>query len=402
MRTLLEFIRKRWFIVLLFGTMFLPLYGNLIDRKITLNGVTQSADVTKITKEGLMDGISQAELNSAWENGFPGRKGLIKLRSQMLYSIFKVSPNANIVIGRDNCLYEPSYIINSLMANGPYGDGSYYKELGQKLALLRELLAGNGKEFYVFITPSKARLCRDKIPARYEILDSVEEVGFTDYSKLVEALDENGILYFDSVAYLENNRNAGGLSAPVFFATGTHWSQSWGDTCAKGLLEMMAENSCYDLSTVTVTETECAEPVFPATDLYDTLNLITKADDTWYNAELLIDQEGADKPKLFARGGSFMGQSVSNLIWAGVFGDDVYFENYYYFRNRFSENVYISSFTAYDEADIDSFVGQADIVLMEVNESNVWGMGFGFIDYLLEHPEFADKQYPEAGTEAAG
>jgi len=395
MRKLLGFIRDRWFIVLFFGTMLLPVYGNLIDRNITLNGVTESAGNPEVTVEGLMDGSSQTMLNNAWENEFPGRKGLIKLRSQMLYSVFKESPNANVVIGKNGYLYEPIYILNSLMANGPYGDGSYYRELGEKLGRLRDLLAANGKELYVFITPSKARICRAEIPGRYEVLDSVEELGFTDYSRLIEALDENGILYYDSISFLEENMNSGLLAAPVFYATGTHWSQSWGDTCASGLLDMMRKNSRYDLSTVKVTESVSPQAVFPATDLYDTLNLITKAEDDWYNAELTMDREGADKPTFLARGGSFMGQSVSNLIWAGVFGNDVYFENYYYFRNRFTENVYISGFQAYDEVDVDSFVGQSDIVLLEVNENNVWGMSFGFIDYLLEHPEYADEVYPE-------
>jgi hypothetical protein len=54
----------------------------------------------------------------------------------------------------------------------------------------------------------------------------------------------------------------------------------------------------------------------------------------------------------------------------------------------------LSSFTAYDEAkELPQLVAQSDIFVLEVNEEKVTNMSFGFIDLLLEHPEWL--VYPE-------
>ena len=386
------FLSKYWFLVIFAVTLLVPLYGTFLDEKVVLSGVTSSVEKEEANLETIGDGRYQTYLNTRWENEFPGRKALLKLRNQLLYSLFKVSPNENVVIGKDGYLFEPNYIYNELMANGPY-DESHYEELGQKLQELKNLLLAQGKEFYIFITPSKARFCREKIPERYMILDQKETVGFSQYEKLCENLEKYGIPYFDSIDYIEKNRETAGIKAPVFYATGIHWSHPWGVTCAAELLRFMKENSRYDLSTVSVEESPCGEPFFPATDLYDSLNLIRKPKDEWYKADAFIETEGTDKPNIFIRGGSFMGQSTTSLVWAEVFHKDVHFENYYYFTDKFTEQVMLSGFRDYEGVDLDRLIGQSDIVLFEVNEAAIWDLSFGLLDYLLEHPEYLDAAY---------
>lgn len=61
------------------------------------------------SQKNLMDGSHQAYLNTYWENHFLGRSLLIKIRNQSLYSICKVSPNNNVVIGDKDYLFEPIY-----------------------------------------------------------------------------------------------------------------------------------------------------------------------------------------------------------------------------------------------------------------------------------------------------
>ena len=123
------------------------------------------------------------------------------------------------------------------------------------------------------------------------------------------------------------------------------------------------------------------------TDLYDSLNLLVPAKDDWYTARLEVSEEGRDHPNVFFRGGSFLGQSTAELIRAGVFGEDVHLENNNLFRNRFTQITGYASYTAYDEMPLGEMLPSSDILVLEINESSIHVMGFGFIEYLLEHPE---------------
>ena len=92
-----------------------------------------------------------------------------------------------------------------------------------------------------------------------------------------------------------------------------------------------------------------------------------------------------------------MGQSISGLIQADVMNQDTHFENNYYFVDQFSGSGTISSFSAYDEMTVlAERVSNADILVLEVNEDKVYDLSFGFVDYLLEHPEFLNYPQQEA------
>ncbi len=385
----LKKLLNEWFIFFFVIVLLIPLYGWIFDSRITLSGVSATPEMVEANMDTLGDGSYQTYLNNLWENGFPGKKVLLKIRNQLLYSICKVSPNSNVVIGKDDYLYEPAYINFENQIYAPSSQ-EYFDTLGSNLSELNNLLKANGKELYVFITPSKAHFCKEYIPEKYMFLDQEDDYDYTNYSKLIETLDNNNINYYDSISFIENNENTGLLEAPVFYATGIHWSQPWGELCAANFLDYMNEHSQYNLSSVEASEKESKEPVSPATDLYSSLNLILQPDGKWWDSDMTVTNEGEDKPTVFLRGGSFMGQSLNALISSGVFGDDVHFENSYYFQNNYTESYTISSFNAYDELDLNQLVGKSDIVVLEVNEGAIYTMSWGFIDYLLEHPQYLD------------
>ena len=85
------------------------------------------------------------------------------------------------------------------------------------------------------------------------------------------------------------------------------------------------------------------------------------------------------------------------MIDAGVINQDTYFENYRYYMDQYSSTGTISSLSAYDEIpDLAERLSNADILVLEVNEEKVYDPSFGFLDYLLEHPELLNYPHPEA------
>lgn len=387
-----EIIKRYWFVATFATTLLFPLYGRLLDADITLSGVTAAPQTVNACFETLNNGTYQAFLNDTWENEFPGKKFLLKIRNQCLYSVFKVSPNTNVVIGKDDYLYEPGYISTELQIEPPSSE-EYFDTLGRNLAQLQLLLKENDKYLFIFITPSKAHFYREYIPARYELLNNKNAYSYTNYAKLLEVLEENGLNYYDSVSFIEENIDSGILDAPVFYKSGIHWSQPWASRAAVEFLDYMDSCCEYDLSSLSVKESVSNVPMDSDTDIYSSLNMIIEAKEQWYSSEIIIERVGEDRPNIFLRGGSFMGQSLAQLIRAGIFERDVHFENHYFFTDQYSTLGMLSGFTAYDEVDWNPLLGRSDILVLEVNENTIGTMSWGFIEFLLEHPEYLDRAY---------
>ena len=223
-------------------------------------------------------------------------------------------------------------------------------------------------------------------------LDRENEYSYTNHSKLLEMLDASSILYFDSIEYIDTNKDNMIFQAPVFAKTGDHWTHSWGKGAAVEFVNYMNRHSRFNLGYLSINEYSSNAPVSSDTDLYSSLNLALPAEDSWYGANVVVDRE-SDKPNVFIRGGSFTFQSLNSLINAGIFGEDVHISNQVCFMNNYSEQIRMSGYSGYIEVDIDSLVGKSDIIVLEVNEAAIKNMSFLFIDYLIEHPEYLDEDY---------
>ena len=389
-------IRKIWFILFIGSTLLYPLYGTCLDKEIELHGVIEAADLVEPTWDTMANGQYQTYLNDLWEKDFPGRKFLIRLRNQSMYSLLNKSPNNNVVIGKDGYLFEPLYIYKELMVDGPVSEDSM-SGLGDRLLQLNNLLEQKNKELYIFITPSKAHYYTSKIPARYTMLDRRSEFPADNISSFKKVMDERGILYFDSNDYIEETlQSADPWKAPLFYKSGIHWSHSWGYGAAGAFLSYMDRYSNFDLPEVTISEEKSGVPVPPDADLYNSLNLINEPDEEWYSAAMQISVPGKDRPNVFLRGGSFLGQSLGIWFSSGVFEKGVHLQNEFYFLDQSNKPYFLSARNAYHEMDLPALMGNADILVLEVNVSVIQGMSWGFIEELLAHPEYLDD--PSTGT----
>jgi len=376
-------------LLIFFVILLYPLYGSLIDENLTLSGVTSTATKQPFSIETAMDGSYQSSLNSSVENNFSGRKALIKLRSQLLFSLGKESPNNNVVIGKDNYLFESGYILTELGISR-VTDPNYFADLMNKLIQLDQILEKNGKELYLFITPSKAYFCKDKIPDVY-LKGSDDVLETNDYTEFLRYLKETDLHYFDSRSYIESLQGED-IEAPIYYPTGIYWSSSYGYRAAKAFSEYISETGKWTLGKIAIDESPCESPVWPDADLYQSLNLIAEPKNVQYFTNKITVVEEGQHPNVFVRGGSFLGQSINGLIQAGLFGKDVHFENNYYFLDRYSTTNTLQSFTAYDDFhEMPELLAESDIIILEVNEAAISNMSFGFLDYVLEHAEWLNK-----------
>lgn len=193
--------------------------------------------------------------------------------------------------------------------------------------------------------------------------------------------------YFDSIEYINNH--VFDERVPLFYKTGFHWSAYTGNCVGAGFGEYLREKTGYRFPKVSIAAEPCGEPFFPDADCFYGMNILKPPYENYYKPVVTVEEEGLDKPGFLCRGGSFMGQSLSMLIENDYFGKNVHMENINLFTDKFTN---ITSFYDYDSIDLPELLKGIDIVVLEVNEPAVSNMSFGFIDYLLEHPETISEE----------
>ena len=376
------------FIVYIIVLLF-PVWGICLDKiQAPLNGTVSQETIPKVDIKKIMNGEYQYELDNYLLSKTPGKSIFIKCRSQLLYSLFNVSSNNNVVIGKEKQLFEPEYLNYNYNIYGQMSKEEV-DNLVEKLKILDSMLEAEDKELYIFITPSKARYYKEYAPSYYELCgNDTEEL---DYDKFKRELETTNINVFDSIVYIDSIKEE--FKYPLWYSTGIHWSRVLGSTVAKEFNSYLIEKSKYKLGQIDFSYKVTDVAASPDSDLYDTLNLLRSPNETYYAVKAERKSDG-EQPKVFLRGGSFMGQSLSYLISKDIFGDSFHFENNYYFMEKYSKQNVLSNFDAYEEAeeDIKKYIQKSDMVILEVNEEKIWTMSWGFIDYILEHPEWLERE----------
>lgn len=369
---------KIFFIGCCFVLMCMGVSGQLLMQNGNLQGETVTEERVGISFENIWSGRWQTEYEEYFADNLKIREWLIPVRNQIMYSVFKTSPNNNIVIGKNQNLYEEEYVcfetqIYQAMA------AEEVDELVDKLKKIDTALKKKGKSFFIFITPSKAEIYYEDVPENY-LLIAPDTKNESTYSLFIKALSESSIAYYDSTPEVRRLKEISEFH--VFPRTGTHWSCLTAAICAEKLADSMEEQLSINLPECMVEYEQCEEPVFPDTDIYDVLNLWEKPDEAFYKPIVEITDEDKGEYTILARGGSFMGASLNRMI------QENYFSKSYYIENTFAvcpEGTYSGNFDSYDILPVREMIEDSDIIFLEVNEEAIPRMSFGFIDYILDN-----------------
>ena len=351
-----------------------------------LSGVTGTADLSQITAGGFMDGSAQNLLNAYVTENLPGRAPMIRLRNQLIFSLFDKSTNSNMLLGVDKYIFEKSFLYRYENIDKPT-DEKTVRASFDCMKVFRDKLKENGTELFVFITPSKPRYCEEKIEDKYKQLGYYKgEKG--NYELLKEVLSDYDFHVFDGIEYVDKQRKEGGQAAtyPLFQPTGTHWTWTLGLDTALAFKDYMQSVGDYHFPKGHQVIFPSEEPVFPDADIYDSMNILRKPAGNYFVSDIWLDEDIPDeeKPNVLMRGCSFMGQSIATLISSGYFHQDVYMENTLHMSERMTE---ASNFSSYDEVEIGEELKRSDIVIIEINEAHTYNIGMGMMEYVIEHPE---------------
>lgn len=365
--------------------LFIPIINKVISKitkepvDVKLKGFVQTYEKPAFEADRFLNGGFQQDYENWFNSTLQPRGALIKLHRQTLFSMFQ---QGRLYVGKDNYLYEQIYIDSELCLEGrDYSLPEKQQEMQnyvQALSELNEKLNSCGKTFVVYITPSKAHWCYDKLQDDI-LLKKVDGITCGDYFR--ECISKTDITYIDTPKILESKENP----YPVFYKTGTHWSCTAEQEMNIILFEKLKELTGKNYLIPTLGEVVSSDmPFYRDHDIADLENLIFEYyDDQYYCYEWgEIPEDDYDSLNLFIQGGSF-----TDAILLDYFEK---FPNNYYCRinyNEFqetSEGIKRLEFS-YDNADLYSALNNCDVVVIEINEANMFWYSNGFAAYLNDY-----------------
>lgn len=371
--------RKVVFICLFLALIFVPALLSLggVHLGDGLNGAVEAVEKPALSAQAVMEGTWQESVEEWTKSELSVREPLIRLGNQFIFDVFNGTSNNNLVVGKDQSLFEDIYLEVQLQYS--HVTEEYMASQLDKLEQLDRLLEARGQQLVIFLTPMKSAFCEDSIPNIWKW--AAPEQDTSDYELFRDALASSSLTYYDSIPFVETRQASG---EQCWTKTGIHWTSVTGWMVAQDFSDFLEENFGYDFPEWEITSVPCESPVYPDHDLFLNLNLLMEPyDEQYYEPVVTMREEGTNLPAVFSQGGSFQAQSILPLLRnAGVEGF-AYVENKEYTVYDGNEETK-TGFQAFGDVDMAQLLTDKDLVILEVNQEAIDRMSFGFIDYLLD------------------
>ena len=346
-----------------------------IDTNVSLYGVVNEVAFPQVDRKSIWTGEYQAQVDAWYKNNFPMRSLLVRANNQLLYML-GANINDVIIVGKDGCFFSEEYATAALTEVTSQNEASIVA-YAEKVKLLKEKIEKADKQLVYIITPSKAEMCSEEMPVRYQILCERRPDIYNNFDCLKEELSKQGIPFIDMVSVL----NEQGGDIPFFSKTGIHWNYYAAALGAKTIVNMVDKDA-----EVNIHIAESETPLGTEQDVYLLANLIIgKKDDTYYMAEVeCTNSEKLKSLKLLEMGTSFSGELEREFFPQGISMWNQ-FVRYQYFAGK---NVSKGTMGNYQTGDfyneqLRMDVANADIIMIENNNSYVPESHYRFVDFIL-------------------
>lgn len=308
---------------------------------------------------------------SGYNFGF--RPWFVRLNNQLYYSLFRQSPYPNLVIGKENYLYERPYLESYFGED--YLGGPRIDSMMMKLEVVRSFLERSGTELIVVIAPNKVEYFSEHIPDYL-----VREKAETNYGVISEKLKGSGYNVLDANAWF--NQLKGKSEYPLMTRTGVHWSVYGSAFFADSLVGLMQDVLGKDLVRYAIDKIEYPEAARETDkDLEDLMNIFFSDRSNRFAYPAAFSHQPNDsgyKPDMVVIADSFFWNFYQGYFTHCV--GDISF--WYYFHSIFPPLP--DKIATTEEIDVVGKACDVDVVLLVTSTDNMKDFGFGFFEYIYD------------------
>lgn len=314
----------------------------------------------------------QEEKETYLNSMFGFRSTCVRINNQIAYSFFKKANANGVIIGKDNYLYEESYL-NSYNGSDFLGQDSINHTLN-RLKYLTDTLNKLNKQLIIVFAAGKASFYPEYIPDSY-LKSSVDN---TNYKALSIGAKNMGLNVIDFNDLFVKNKSIS--KYPLYPKHGIHWSQYGMALAADSIVKTIAKMRGINMSTITYNEVVIQKAYDTDSDIGDGMNLLFDLNgfDMAY-PKVIINHEGKDKPNVLV---------ISDSFYWGIynFGISSCFSNphfWYYNKQVYPESATNELLT--DNLNIGDEISKNDVIIIMATEATLKSIGWGFIEKAESH-----------------
>jgi len=231
---------------LIFGALLLLLLAPALEAKFNwfdpapLAGAYNLASHPEPTTESILAGQYQPQLEHYLEDHIGFRPWLIRLRNQISFSLLGVARSSELVVGRDDVLYQPGPV-NSYLGKDFLGETQIRRRL-RRMRIVQDDLAQRGIPFLFMMAPNKARYQPEDLPFQLRRQKQPQ----SNYEVFMREMQARHINVIDFGRLFEQWKAT--AQHPLFPKGGTHWSDYGSTLAADTLFKRIEQMGRFDLT----------------------------------------------------------------------------------------------------------------------------------------------------------
>lgn len=358
---------------LLLATIFVALWTPFAVKYVTdedffpLKGAVTLPENIVFDKKKWISGEYQNKKEEYLNAGFGLRGLLVKINNQIAFNLFKKAKANGVIIGKENYLYEESYI-NAYYGKDYIGEDSITR-IVNRLKFISNTLNALGKQLLIVFAPGKASFYPEYIPD--DFLPKNEKTNYETFSLKAK---ESGLNFIDFNKWFIDNKSKS--KYPLFPKYGIHWSVYGTVLAADSLTRKIGDLRHIVLPQIKITETNMAQPLDSDYDIADGMNLLFRyhSFDMAYPKITFENTNETNKPSVLVISDSFY-WGLYNLGISSCFQNDHF---WYYNKQVYPESA--TKELLADDLNIGDEINKHDVVVIMATEANLSKIGWGFIE----------------------
>ena len=334
-------------------------------------GVELKAD-TSFTLLGWWNGTWQEPKEMYLSERFGFRSFFVRLHNEIDFRFFHKGHARNLVIGRENYLYEKDYILTF------FGKDYLGKEQIQnsvnKIKEAQIILNEKGKTLILVLAPGKGSFYPEYFPADF---DSMQR-GPTNYEETSRIAQEVGVNFIDFSSYFRSKK--GKTPYLLYPQYGMHWSQYAMTIAADSMVNYIESRRDISMNHFKWNEVELKKACDIDYDIGSGLNLLTylEGPEMGYPKVWFEEDKGKVKPSIVV---------ISDSFYWGIFYmgfPNLFSKSHFWYYNKEVYPEHYQNPTHTSDLNMVSQINNHDIFILMATEHNIVGAGWGFVDEVIK------------------
>jgi len=371
---------KRGLLIILFCVLLLPYLQHRfsIFPQGELHGYFSCMRDTVLTPSTWFSGSYQERINGYYNDRIGFRPELLRINSQIDYSLFHKVTFGGTVLGKDNYLYYQNYV-DAYYGRDYVGEHAL-RERMYKLRCLQDTFAALGKTLVLVVAPCKVWYYPEYLPQNKHI----QRGSGNNYLSNVHMADSLGIntLDFNSWFLALKGKTPGRL----YSRQGIHWTNYGSILAADSLAGYIGRLRGRQLSRPAFTRlTYTTQAIDPDNDMLFVLNLLfpVVTDTLCYPAVSWPPKSSVAHPRCIVVGDSYVMNFLKTQTFQHIFGQ---WQFWFYFRNLVTVNNYKNPDLSGKVADSNwqGALTDTDCIILMYTPMNHAHLGNGFIEQAYD------------------